>query len=224
MEKKICSKCVVEKDICEFGVNKSNKNGLRSQCKECCKIEGRLYRENNVEKRKKTIKNWYEKNTDYNKEYYQNNKDSINRINQEWYYLNQERHYATSRLWHENNIDKVRQYNNKRIKTERKTDPLKKLIFNMRTRIYSILKNKTISKKNKTFDVVGCSPISLKEHLEKQFTDRMSWENQGQWHIDHITPLSSATSEEEIYKLCHYTNLQPLWAEDNLRKGSKILS
>ena len=51
----------------------------------------------------------------------------------------------------------------------------------------------------------------------------MSWENQGKWHIDHITPLSSAKTEEEVYRLCHYTNLQPLWAEDNLKKGSKIL-
>jgi hypothetical protein len=50
----------------------------------------------------------------------------------------------------------------------------------------------------------------------------MSWNNQGSWHIDHIVPLSSAQTEEEIYKLCHFTNLQPLWAEDNLRKGDKF--
>jgi hypothetical protein len=63
----------------------------------------------------------------------------------------------------------------------------------------------------------------LKKHLEIQFIEGMSWENQGKWHIDHKIPLSSAKTEEEVYKLCHYTNLQPLWAEDNLKKGSKIL-
>lgn len=51
----------------------------------------------------------------------------------------------------------------------------------------------------------------------------MSWENHGEWHIDHIIPLSSAKNEEEIYKLNHYTNLQPLWKEENLSKGDKIL-
>ena len=51
----------------------------------------------------------------------------------------------------------------------------------------------------------------------------MSWENQGKWHIDHIIPLSSAANEEELYKLCHFTNLQPMWATDNIRKGSKII-
>jgi hypothetical protein len=53
----------------------------------------------------------------------------------------------------------------------------------------------------------------------------MSWDNYGfyGWHIDHVIPLSSAKTEEEVYKLCHYTNLQPLWAEDNLKKGSKII-
>lgn len=58
---------------------------------------------------------------------------------------------------------------------------------------------------------------------EKNIVDNMSWDNYGKWHIDHIIPLSSANNEQEIYKLCHYTNLQPLWAEDNLKKNNKIL-
>ena len=51
----------------------------------------------------------------------------------------------------------------------------------------------------------------------------MKWDNHGKWHIDHIIPLSSAETEEEVYNLCHYTNLQPLWGEDNLKKGKKII-
>jgi hypothetical protein len=87
------------------------------------------------------------------------------------------------------------------------------------------LNTKNIKKHNKTFDIVGCSPQQLKEHIQSQFKDNMSWENYGYygWHIDHITPLSSAKTEEEIYQLCHYTNLQPLWAEDNLKKSNKTL-
>jgi len=63
----------------------------------------------------------------------------------------------------------------------------------------------------------------LKKHIEKQFTKGMSWKNQGDWHIDHIMPLASANTIEETIRLCHYTNLQPLWALDNLEKGAKII-
>jgi hypothetical protein len=82
---------------------------------------------------------------------------------------------------------------------------------------------KNIRKNNTTFYIIGCLPNQLKEHLEKQFNGNMSWDNYGKWHIDHIIPLSSAKNEDEVYKLCNYTNLQPLWAEDNLKKSNKIL-
>jgi hypothetical protein len=93
----------------------------------------------------------------------------------------------------------------------------------VRGRIYTFLKLRNINKSIKTFDIVGCSPEFLKNHLENQFTEGMSWELMGRHiHIDHIIPLSSANTEDEIYKLCHYTNLQPLWAKDNLVKGTKL--
>ena len=79
-----------------------------------------------------------------------------------------------------------------------------------------------MKKNNKTFQIVGCSPTELKEHLEKQFINGMNWDNQGKWHIDHIIPLSSAKTEQDIYKLCYYTNLQPLWAEENMKKGTPL--
>jgi hypothetical protein len=224
MEKKICSKCKIEKEFCDFGVCNSNKDGLKSTCKMCRKIEGRVYRENNVEKRKESLKNWRNKNPEYNRNYYINNSELINKQNKKWYENNKEKHRENDRIWREKNIESVREYNNNLIKHQRKTDPLKKLIFNVRGRVYSILKNKTITKSNKTFDIVGCTPEFLKEHLEQKFTEGMSWDNQGKWHIDHIIPLSSAKTEEEIYKLCYYKNLQPLWAEENLMKSNKILT
>jgi len=69
------------------------------------------------------------------------------------------------------------------------------------------------------------SADELKKYLESKFTEGMCWENYGLygWHIDHIIPLSSAKNEEELIKLCHYTNLQPLWSFDNLSKHNKIL-
>ena len=79
-----------------------------------------------------------------------------------------------------------------------------------------------MSKKKKTFEMIGCTPDELRNHLSKQFIDGMSWDNYGEWHIDHILPLVSAKDEEEVVKLCHYSNLQPLWAKDNLIKGCKL--
>jgi len=103
-------------------------------------------------------------------------------------------------------------------------DPFFKLKELVRGRVRQFLKLNKICKTNRTFEIVGCSQEFLKEHIEKQFTEGMSWDLIGEHiHIDHIIPLSSANTEEEVYKLCHYTNLQPLWAKDNLRKYNKIL-
>lgn len=109
-------------------------------------------------------------------------------------------------------------------KERRNSDPIFNLINRVRCRIWKYITLFDISKKNKTFDIVGCTPEFLKEHLEKQFVDGMTWENRSEWHIDHKIPLSSAKTEEELYKLCHYTNLQPLGAEENLKKSNKIFT
>jgi len=110
-------------------------------------------------------------------------------------------------------------YENNRLKS----DHMFRLSKNLRRRISLFLKTNNLSKKNTTFDIIGCTPEYLKEHIETQFTEGMSWELIGKYiHIDHIIPLCSAKTEEEIYKLCHYSNLQPLWAKDNLLKGTKI--
>ena len=87
------------------------------------------------------------------------------------------------------------------------------------------LRLKGLTKTNKTFTIVGCTPAELKIHLEKQFKPGMTWWNHTPkgWHIDHIIPLASAETIEETEKLSHYTNLQPMWAKENMKKGNKIL-
>ena len=102
-------------------------------------------------------------------------------------------------------------------------DPFFKLIKYSRNRINQFIKTKNIKKNNSSFEIIGCTPKFLTGYLEKLFTDNMSWDNYGKWHIDHIIPLSSAKTEQDIFKLCHYTNLQPLWAKDNIIKSNKII-
>ena len=143
----------------------------------------------------------------------------IKEYDKQYRIVNKEKRNEYKKAYSQENRKKINQYYTDR----KKIDPLFKLSHLVRCRIYVFLKLKNINKSNKTFDIVGCSPKFLKEYIEKQFTDGMSWELIGNSiHIDHIVPLSSANTEEEIYKLCHYTNLQPLWSKDNLSKGCKL--
>ncbi|MDA9202549.1 hypothetical protein N9O46_00175 [Candidatus Pelagibacter ubique] len=115
-------------------------------------------------------------------------------------------------------------------RARKKTDPVFKLAANMRVRLNGFLKTKNIRKNNKTFVIVGCSPEFLKKHLEKQFHRNpdthqpMNWKNHTYygWHVDHKIPLDKAKTPEDVEKLMHYTNLQPMWATENLKKGNKI--
>ena len=113
----------------------------------------------------------------------------------------------------------------------RKSDPIYKLSGDMRLRIKRFLKINKMAKTNTTFNMVGCTPKFLKKNLENQFylhpktNEPMTWKNHGirGWHIDHVTPLDSAKTPEQLEKLCHYTNLQPLWFEENIKKSNKII-
>ena len=156
-----------------------------------------------IEKVKKWNEDNKEKRIKYEREYRKNNSDKIKKY---------------QKNYREKNLNKINLY----LKNKRKTDPIFKLSSNVRNRIREFLSLKRLTKKNKVFDIVGLTPLELKKYLETQFVVGMSWNNYGEWHIDHIIPLSSSKTEEEIYKLCHYTNLQPLWAKDNLVKSNKL--
>jgi hypothetical protein len=97
------------------------------------------------------------------------------------------------------------------------------LINSFRNLISNSLKRKGYSKKSRTYEILGCTYEEFKLYIEKQFTKGMNWENKGQWHFDHIYPISLAKDEEELIRLNHYTNFQPLWAIDNLKKSNKII-
>jgi hypothetical protein len=121
-------------------------------------------------------------------------------IKRKEYYLKNEKKYKEPR---DTSHDKLR----KRIRAS---------VLKGMSRIKDGKKSRSSSK------IIGCSWSDFKLHIETQFKDGMTWDNHGDWHLDHIIPLSSAKTEEEVYKLNHYTNLQPLWAEENLKKGDKI--
>jgi hypothetical protein len=238
MKTKICKKCKEEKNICEFNKNNSHKDKLQNICKNCDKLKTKEYREKNADKYSQSQKNNYTKNKEnrkiLNKEYYNKNRDKIINRNKEYYYNNVDKYRITKKEWREENKESVsikskeyRQKNRKLLseyeKNRRDVDPLFKTIRYVRNRINQYLKSKNFKKNSKSFDLVGCSPMFLKEYIESQFTEGMSWELMGEFiHIDHKIPLSSGKNEDEVIKLCHYSNLQPLWSKDNLRKSNKL--
>jgi hypothetical protein len=111
------------------------------------------------------------------------------------------------------------------VKSRLANDPLFKLQFTARTRLGHMIRKIKAEKPAKTIELIGCSWQKLKKHIESQFTDGMTWENHGLhgWHIDHIVPLSCATEIKGLTKLCHYSNLRPLWAKENRKKKDNLV-
>ncbi len=169
------------------------------------------------------------------RKYYLKNKKRMNQNSLAGYYKNLEKRkakrkerYLTTReesiksaiQWRTENIDKYRNARNKRKRQRIKQDLLYRLKENYRNRIRKHALGTHKSKKST--ELLGCDIESLKNHLTSLFQPGMTWDNYGKWEIDHIRPLSLAKTEEELFSLCHYSNLQPLWMSDNRKKSDKI--
>ena len=189
---KKCTNCKVDKEITEFSKDKRRKDGMRSVCKLC------------------------------QKEYRKKNKDKIKEYHKEHYKANKDKRKERQKEYRKKNKDKINKSSKEYQKNRKLSDPLFKMKCNLRTRTCMAFKNKGYSKNTKTQEMLGVDWEIAKKHIERLFTKGMNWSNQGDWHIDHIIPLSSANTEERLKKLCHYTNLQPLWAVDNLIKSDVI--
>jgi hypothetical protein len=220
--KKICSKCKIKKAIDEFSADKNTKSGVRSQCKKCISERYILNKEkvllnqkekyNPLKKKEYYLKNINE-HTKRNKEYYEEKKDKIllrKKIN---YNKDAKKNYYLKNKY------KINKLASKRISIKRHTDSVFKLKHNISCLIRNSIKKKGYTKSKKTEDIIGCSVNELLIHLSSMFLEGMSFDNHGDWHIDHIIPLVTAKTEDEVIKLNHYTNLQPLWAKDNLSKS-----
>jgi 5-methylcytosine-specific restriction endonuclease McrA len=243
MNSRICKTCGLELPIEQFPKG-------RCVCKECVKIERKSYARKYYEKNKEHIKKKsheyniankgkikearkaYRQTPEYKKyvkEYKKKNREKIlaqkrasNNRHRDTYIKWSEAHedelIAKRKFYYEENKEKIFSY----IYNKRKTDPTYKLRYTLRLRMYEALHRKSWRKNASSEKLFGADIETVKEYIEKQFKEGMSWENHGEWHIDHIIPLSTAKTKEEMYKLFHYTNLQPLWAVENLKKYNKI--
>lgn len=239
---KKCYLCNIEKNCEAFYSDTSRVDGLSNRCKDCDSSARKERIRKNPEQKANTDRLYAGRNKDkitaYQSEYrgknaaeisiqragYRKaNKEIISARNKEWREKNHTTWCLSQKQYYESNKTKVVRRNSQYKTSRRKTNHLVHLACLISRRLHHALSRNTYTKKSRTCEILGCAYADLVNHLESQFKDGMSWENRGKWHIDHKIPLASAKTEEELLKLCHYTNLQPLWAFDNLSKGSKIL-
>lgn len=189
---KTCTKCKLELSVDSFNKDKTKKDGLRPSCKEC---------------KKKVDNNYIVNNKDKNKEY----RDSRKELKRE-YDLNYKKRRKELR-----DLRKPK-------KTIKETNHISRFKNNSRNLIKNAFKrgNNQFKKTASTEKILGCTIKEFMIYIENKFTDGMSFDNYGDWHLDHIIPLAFAKSEESIILLNHHTNFQPLWAADNLSKGCKV--
>ena len=198
IKSKECNDCKKDLHLKFFHKSKIRKDGHNDVCQVCMSARHRSWYAKNKEKRLRQIDN-----------YRKDKKDVINSKARESYVKNRKA-----------NIERTVRY--KKIRYE--TDPLYRLIALARSATTRAFKKINETKTKKSTQLLGCSFDKLKAHIESLFTEGMSWDLIGsRIHIDHIKPLALARTKKDIEELCHYTNLQPLWAEDNIKKGAKYV-
>lgn len=207
---KTCSSCKIEQTIMNFHKYKKSKDGHTHRCKSCVSRKTTISSEN----KKCTSCEIIKSIGDFNKR--SDGKLGRNSVCKLCYQDKQTK-------WRFNNEERYLEYRRNYYMNRRTSDDAFKITSNLRCRLYQFLKSKKMSKNNSTFEIIGCTPEYLRIYIENKFTDNMSWDNYGYdgWHLDHIIPLSRVNTIDDIYKLFHYTNLQPLWGKENMKKSDK---
>lgn len=228
---KICPRCSIEKTVEEFSKDKSTKDGLQSNCKECkflSKKEWSIKNKNKISEYNKV----YSSKSDKPKLWRNNNKERIKLNNENWENNNKDKRKQYLKKWQKNNKKYFSNYSNNKYNSDLNFK-IKSLVS---TQIYQYLKK---SKTDKPIKYLGCSILEYKHYIEKQFLPEMNWENHGEiWEIDHIKALSTFDLSilDNQYIAFNYINTQPLFktteiAEKfgynnyigNREKGNKVL-
>lgn len=223
---KTCNQCNQEQSLENFYKKKGGKHGVMAVCKPCWKNQIQIFQQTNRDPI-----------SEKSKQRYVNNVDEYSKRNRENYLKNQELRKEKQRKYNTLNKEKRKEYNqrpevkkqqNEYMKRISRSTPEKHLATNIRCSIAMRLKETDSKKDQKTLDIIGLSSwVEFKEYIESQFTDGMNWDNYGNkietdWSIDHVTPISLATTLEEVKTLNHYTNLRPMWHLENIKKRDKI--
>ena len=161
------------------------------------------------------------------KRYAAKNKEKLAEYHKEWSNENRDKLKEYHSNWREENKEHINKYKRDYERNRRREDPKYRLGVRTRTAVYTCLKERDVAKYRSTFVLLGYSIEELMSHLEALFAEGMTWDNYGEWHVDHKIPMNSfnfETTDDREFKLCWcLDNLQPLWGPDNLTKGTKLL-
>lgn len=218
---KVCSKCKAEKTLDCFRKHVRHADGLSYQCKDCEYAQAREYKSRPEVAARIKAHRAKPENRAKDREYTRAKlADPVE--------LAKHRERSRKTRATPEGLTKARAANLRYAKTHPNgsyartaTDPLYRLVLNFRRLLNVSLKTKRMPKTSRAEAMLGCSFIALKDYLERRFAPGMSWDNFGEWEIDHIYPLSDAGDVASFERLNHHTNLQPLWAEYNRAKSNR---
>lgn len=202
MESKHCTICKKERKLSEFAKHKLTKDGLHHDCRFCAAE----YRRRNREKRSAYDKQFHKDRPEVRKAWVEKNIDRVRELKRE----------GQKRYWKKHK-EKIQQKHKEKLQNDPK--------YKLKRRFYHFIKDsfrrQGFPKKGENKEIIGCDYEFFIQYIESQFKDGMNWEN---IEIDHIYPLNRAKDSEEVKRLCHYTNLQPMFGPDNSSKKDKLIT
>ena len=230
MGTKKCNKCCEIKEIILFHKKPKSKDGYNTICIDCVKIKQKEYWKKTKQYKKKKQKEYYEENKEFFVEYHNKNRDRILINQKEYRENNKEKIKELKKEYSKNNSEKIKEYRKKYYDKNKEKILSKNKEWNKKNSHVvawrSVLKSQIrrfgTKKEGKTIDLLGYSAEELKTHLESLFTEGMSWDNYGEWHVDHIKPVTKFDKDELPNVVNALSNLQPLWANENRRKFNKF--
>lgn len=212
MDAKVCSKCGIAKPATleYYSPHRLGRLGLRPNCRSCKKLADAADRAKPEQRARQ--KAWRDAN-----------KDTVRLHNEKWRSENKSTPYVAA--WRERNLEVARKRDAAYMRRRRSEDPAFRLKCRMSARLGKMLQGKC---GRSTFELLGYTAPQLRDHLERQFTGGMSWDNVGQWHVDHIVPVRAfniqSTDDPDFHRCWALSNLRPLWGKDNQAKGGKVLT
>jgi len=234
---KKCKICEVEKEFTEFRASKRHKDGYLNECRECLSIKRREDYLNNYDIRRESNKRYYENNkerillnSNIDKEkkkisdtkYRENNKEKL-KENVKIYYENNKNEILEKRkLYYEKNKEKINTPTDRKRELKRISYQKRKHQYVWREILRKTITQLKLNKNQTTLDILGYSYDILKSNMESKFKKGMSWENHGEWHVDHIIPISLFKEGTHAGIVNRLDNLRPLWSNDNLVRQNKI--